>query len=234
CRASRYHVARTTLSRSTSHPNRAFCSGRSGGRDVSHRHGPHGASAGPAGGRRERCGWGRHRWDGPRQTRQPGRIYPYCGQSWNARRRRGAQPEPALRSKLGFRADRPASIHVCALACAKRPAAVKPHRLCRICSDQLGPRKHGACWRRIELTITGLLLNRLIGAAPTLIPYGGTGPAMNALIAGQVDYMCDVITNALPQIEAGTIKAYLIATPERSAMLPSVPTSAEAGIPVFL
>jgi putative tricarboxylic transport membrane protein len=82
--------------------------------------------------------------------------------------------------------------------------------------------------------ITGLLLNRLIGAAPTLIPYGGTGPAMNALIAGQVDYMCDVITNALPQIEAGTIKAYLIATPERSAMLPSVPTSAEAGIPVFL
>jgi putative tricarboxylic transport membrane protein len=82
--------------------------------------------------------------------------------------------------------------------------------------------------------ITGLLLNRLIGVAPTLIPYGGTGPAMNALIAGQVDYMCDVITNALPQIEAGTIKAYLIATPERSAMLPSVPTSAEAGIPVFL
>jgi tripartite-type tricarboxylate transporter receptor subunit TctC len=82
--------------------------------------------------------------------------------------------------------------------------------------------------------ITGLLLNRLIGAAPTLIPYSGTGPAMNALIAGQVDYMCDVITNALPQIEAGTIKAYLIATPERSAMLPSVPTSAEAGIPVFL
>jgi tripartite-type tricarboxylate transporter receptor subunit TctC len=82
--------------------------------------------------------------------------------------------------------------------------------------------------------VTGLLLNHVIGAAPTLIPYGGTGPAMNALIAGQVDYMCDVIANALPQMEAGTIKAYVIATPERSAMLPSVPTSAEAGIPAFL
>jgi tripartite-type tricarboxylate transporter receptor subunit TctC len=82
--------------------------------------------------------------------------------------------------------------------------------------------------------VTGLLLNQVIGAAPTLIPYGGTGPAMNALIAGQVDYMCDVITNALPRVEAGTIKAYVIATPERSAMLPSVPTSAEAGIPAFL
>jgi tripartite-type tricarboxylate transporter receptor subunit TctC len=82
--------------------------------------------------------------------------------------------------------------------------------------------------------VTGLLLNHVIGAAPTLIPYGGTGPAMNALIAGQVDYMCDVITNALPQIEAGAIKAYVIATPERSAMLPRVPTSAEAGIAAFL
>lgn len=78
-----------------------------------------------------------------------------------------------------------------------------------------------------------LLLNAAIGIKPTLVPFTGTGPAMNALIAGQVDYVCDPILGPLPHVRAGTIKALAIATGKRSTLLPDVPTSAEGGLPQF-
>ncbi|WGR90896.1 tripartite tricarboxylate transporter substrate binding protein BugD [Bradyrhizobium sp. ISRA443] len=77
------------------------------------------------------------------------------------------------------------------------------------------------------------LLNSILDVKPVGVPFNGTGPAMNALVAGQVDYMCDQIVNAVPQINAGTIKAYAIATPERNPSLPNVPTTAEAGLPAY-
>ena len=77
------------------------------------------------------------------------------------------------------------------------------------------------------------LLNSVLGVKPIGVPFNGTGPAMNALVAGQVDYMCDQIVNAVPQINGGTIKAYAMATPERNPSLPDVPTTAEAGLPAF-
>jgi tripartite-type tricarboxylate transporter receptor subunit TctC len=77
------------------------------------------------------------------------------------------------------------------------------------------------------------LLNSLLDIKPVGVPFNGTGPAMNALVGGQVDYMCDQIVNAVPQINAGTIKAYAVATPERNPSLPNVPTTAEAGLPAF-
>jgi tripartite-type tricarboxylate transporter receptor subunit TctC len=80
---------------------------------------------------------------------------------------------------------------------------------------------------------TCLLLNSILGIKPTSIPFNGTGPALTALIAGQVDYMCDQIVNLVQQVESGQIKAYAIGTPERSPALPSVPTSKEAGLPEF-
>jgi tripartite-type tricarboxylate transporter receptor subunit TctC len=80
---------------------------------------------------------------------------------------------------------------------------------------------------------TCLLLNSIIGVKPTSIPYNGTGPALTALIAGQVDYMCDQIVNVVQQVEAGQIKAYAIGTPTRNPALPNVPTSKEAGLPQF-
>jgi tripartite-type tricarboxylate transporter receptor subunit TctC len=80
---------------------------------------------------------------------------------------------------------------------------------------------------------TCLLLNHLLGVKPTLIPFTGTGPSMNALVAGQVDYMCDQIVNAVPQVQAGTIKAYAVATPQRNPALPDVPTTIEAGLPDY-
>ncbi|SDJ41705.1 tripartite tricarboxylate transporter substrate binding protein BugD [Bradyrhizobium ottawaense] len=77
------------------------------------------------------------------------------------------------------------------------------------------------------------LLNSVLDIKPTGVPFNGTGPAMNALVGGQVDYMCDQIVNAVPQINAGTIKAYAVATPERNPSLSNIPTTAEAGLPVF-
>jgi tripartite-type tricarboxylate transporter receptor subunit TctC len=77
------------------------------------------------------------------------------------------------------------------------------------------------------------LFNSIVGAKPTRIVYRGTGPALNDLVAGQVDYMCDQIVNLVPQIQAGTIKAYAVALPERSPALPDVPTTKEGGLPEF-
>jgi tripartite-type tricarboxylate transporter receptor subunit TctC len=80
---------------------------------------------------------------------------------------------------------------------------------------------------------TCLLLNSIMGVKPVTVPFNGTGPSMNALVGGQVDYMCDQIVNAVPQVKGGTIKAYAIATPERNPSLPDVPTTKEAGLPAF-
>ena len=80
---------------------------------------------------------------------------------------------------------------------------------------------------------TAVLFNATVGAKPTLVAYRGTGPALNDLMAGTVDYMTDQIVNVAPQIEAGTVKAYGIATPERSPALPNVPTTREAGMPDY-
>ncbi len=80
---------------------------------------------------------------------------------------------------------------------------------------------------------TCALFNSLAGARPTRVTYRGTGPALNDLVAGQVDYMCDQIVNLVPQIQAGTIKAYAVALPQRSPALPDVPTTKEAGMPEF-
>ena len=81
--------------------------------------------------------------------------------------------------------------------------------------------------------ITCELLNGIIGVKPVGVPFQGTGPAMNALVGGQVDYMCDQITNVVPQVNGGTIKAYAVAIPERSPSLPNVPTSSEGGLPNY-
>ena len=77
------------------------------------------------------------------------------------------------------------------------------------------------------------LLNSILGVKPNRVAYRGTGPSLNDLVAGQVDYMCDQIVNLTPQIQAGTIKAYAIATAERNPALPNVPTTKEAGLPEF-
>ena len=80
---------------------------------------------------------------------------------------------------------------------------------------------------------TCLLLHSILNVKPTLVPFNGGAPAMNALVAGQVDYMCADIVTAAPQLQASTIKGYAIASTSRNPAVPTVPTSNEAGLPEF-
>jgi tripartite-type tricarboxylate transporter receptor subunit TctC len=80
---------------------------------------------------------------------------------------------------------------------------------------------------------TCTLLTSQLGVKNIVVAYRGTGPAMNDLVGGQVDYMCDQIVNLVEQVKGGAIKAYAIAIPERSPALPDVPTTKEAGLPEF-
>jgi tripartite-type tricarboxylate transporter receptor subunit TctC len=80
---------------------------------------------------------------------------------------------------------------------------------------------------------TCLLLNSILDVKPTLVPFSGGAPAMNALVAGQVDYMCADIVTGGPQLEPGKIKVYAIASAARNPAMPDVPTTVEAGLPAF-
>ena len=79
-----------------------------------------------------------------------------------------------------------------------------------------------------------LYLAHLTGLQMLSTPYRGSGPAMNDLVAGQIDSMCDLAPTVVPQVQAGTIRAIMLAQPERSPATPDVPSSAEAGLPAYL
>ena len=81
--------------------------------------------------------------------------------------------------------------------------------------------------------LCGMLFMSAIDTDLTTVPYGGTGPAMNDLLGGKVDFMCDQTTNTTGQIKAGKIKVYAVTTKKRVPSLPDVPTAAEAGLPNF-
>ncbi len=79
-----------------------------------------------------------------------------------------------------------------------------------------------------------LYLAHLTGLQMLSTPYRGSGPAMNDLVAGQIDSMCDLAPTVVPQVQAGTVRAIMLAQPERSPATPDVPSSAEAGLPAYL
>lgn len=81
--------------------------------------------------------------------------------------------------------------------------------------------------------LCGLLFQEAIGVEVATIPYKGTAPAMNDLLGGQVDVMCDQTTNTTSYIKSGKIKAYAVTTPKRLAVLPDLPTTREAGLPAL-
>ncbi len=81
--------------------------------------------------------------------------------------------------------------------------------------------------------LCGTLFMSAIETDLTTIPYSGTGPAMNDLLGGQVDLMCDQTTNTTSQIKAGKIKVYGVTTKKRLPSLPYVPTMDEAGLKGF-
>ncbi len=81
--------------------------------------------------------------------------------------------------------------------------------------------------------LCGMLFMSAIQTELTTVPYNGTGPAMNDLLGGQVDMMCDQTTNTTSQIKAEKIKVYGVTTKKRVASLPNVPTMDEAGLKGF-
>ena len=81
--------------------------------------------------------------------------------------------------------------------------------------------------------LCGMLFQSAIQTDFTTIPYKGTGPAMNDLLGGQVDFMCDQTSNTISQIKAGKVKVYGVTTKTRVSALPDVPTMQEAGLPGF-
>jgi tripartite-type tricarboxylate transporter receptor subunit TctC len=81
--------------------------------------------------------------------------------------------------------------------------------------------------------LCGMLFQQAIGVNLQTIPFQGTGPAMNALLGGQVDVMCDQTTQTIPQIKAGTVKFYGVTTRERIKALPDAPTLHEQGLKDF-
>lgn len=81
--------------------------------------------------------------------------------------------------------------------------------------------------------MTCVLLNAAIGIDVTHVPYRGTGPAMQDLMGGRIDYICDVISTALPLIRSNSIKPIALLSPQRSAVLPDLATAQEQGLAGF-
>ncbi len=81
--------------------------------------------------------------------------------------------------------------------------------------------------------MTCVLLNAALGITVTHVPYRGTGPAMQDLMGGRIDYVCDVISTALPLIRSKSVKPIALLSPQRSPVLPGLPTAQEQGLPGF-
>ncbi len=81
--------------------------------------------------------------------------------------------------------------------------------------------------------IASVLFQNMTGTAIQSVPYRGLGPAMQALMAGQIDLIFDQASNALPQVRGGTIRAYAVTGKKRLDAAPDIPTVDEAGLPGF-
>ena len=84
----------------------------------------------------------------------------------------------------------------------------------------IGASSHMAC----------LLFNQALGVKPTSVAYRGTAPAMNDLIGGHVDFLCEQSVSVAEQIKAGAVKAYVVSANQRLAALPDVPSAKESAI----
>ena len=76
-----------------------------------------------------------------------------------------------------------------------------------------------------------LLLNSAIGADVQHVPYRGSAPALQDLMAGRIDYLCDAVSTELAPIKAGSVKAIAVLARQRSSVLPNIPTAQQARLP---
>lgn len=78
-----------------------------------------------------------------------------------------------------------------------------------------------------------LYLSQLTNSTPLHVPYRGSGPAMTALLGGQIDFTCDQAVGVLPYVDGGKVKVLAVTSAKRMGVLPTVPTTAEQGLPEF-
>ena len=76
-----------------------------------------------------------------------------------------------------------------------------------------------------------VMLDQAMGTNAQHVPYRGTGPAMQDLIGGRIDFLCDIAVTAVPAIKGGTVKGLATLAGRRMAVLPDMPTAAESGLP---
>jgi tripartite-type tricarboxylate transporter receptor subunit TctC len=81
------------------------------------------------------------------------------------------------------------------------------------------------------LHICPVLLNIAMGTTITHVPYRGSPPALQDLLGGCIDFMCEQISTAFPQIQSGAVKAIVTLGPARTSVLPELPTAQEQGLP---
>jgi len=81
--------------------------------------------------------------------------------------------------------------------------------------------------------IAGLYFEKATGIKLQFVPYRGTAPALNDLMAGQIDLIVDQLSNSINQVRAGTIRGYAVTDDKRAASAPDIPTTDEAGLPGF-
>jgi len=81
--------------------------------------------------------------------------------------------------------------------------------------------------------IAGLYFENVAGIKLQYVPYRGTGPAMNDLVAGQIDLIVDQLSNSINQVRAGTIRGYAVTDTKRAESATDIPTTDEAGLPGF-
>ena len=81
--------------------------------------------------------------------------------------------------------------------------------------------------------IAGLAFESVTGIKLQYVPYRGTGPAMNDLVAGQIDLIVDQLSNSINQVRAGTIRGYAVTDAKRAEQVSDIPTTDEAGLPGF-
>ena len=79
--------------------------------------------------------------------------------------------------------------------------------------------------------LCAIMLGQALGAEPNLIPYKSTSMALQDVMAGHVDLLCDQTTNAFPHLASKKIKAYAITSPQRNPAFPDIPTTRELGLP---
>src|SRR5437763_198201 len=84
---------------------------------------------------------------------------------------------------------------------------------------------------RTNSHLCAVLMGNVLGFKPTVVAYRGSAPAIGDLLAGQIDLLWDQVTNALPQIQAGTLHGIAITSPQRLEQLKDVPTTTELGMP---